>query len=482
MSVSPPNLQVVSPAEPPNLPTPPHAVAAEQGLLGALLHNNDLWAEVEEALSAEHFYDKRHIVIFSAIQKLASERHADVRLLYQELKNADRLAAAGGEEYIYELTQISAAPANIPAYAEQIKQTAMLRAMMRVLQETNARILHPKDATPNEILDEAEAHLGEVSNMFDDRGGGLRNATEELRTFFDDLTEVVNTEDFNRLLGAMTGYSKLDKMTTGLHGGDLVIIAGRPGSGKTAFALNLIRHVSAIKNSGVAVFSLEMSSRHLVMRLISQDHLDMQKLRTGKDHKGKTMNSDDLRIFASAVSDLGERNIYIDDSGVLSVLETKSRARRVARQLVRQGNKLSMIVVDYLQLLSPTLGGGNENRAMEVATISRGLKALAKELNVPVVALSQLNRSVESRTSKEPVLSDLRESGAIEQDADIVMFLHEERSNEGDFSAPPAAGVPVKLIIGKQRNGPVGKISLNFRKQYSRFSEVASPDAGDGEH
>ena len=448
----------------------PHAVAAEQSLLGALLVNNEAWDEIDGKIRAEHFYDRRHQVLFTAAYKLFSEKYADIVLLIQELKNSNTLDAAGGESYIADLAAIGAAPANMPAYAEEIKKTAQMRQILLVLGEVNARVLRPGGSSPREILDEAGAKLNSIDE--DAAGGGMSSVAKKAHDFFDHLTDIVNKQEFFRLLGEPTGFSTLDKMTTGLHGGDLVIIAGRPGSGKSAFALNIIRHMS-VNGEGVLVFSLEMSDQQLVMRLLSQDHIDMQTLRTGKDRKGNPMNSDNIRRFSEAVSALGKRNIFIDDSGVLTVLEAKIRARRTAQQMSRQGKRLSMIVVDYLQLLSASANDSGENRAHEVAVISRGLKALAKELNVPVLALSQLNRSAKERAAKEPLLSDLRESGAIEQDADIVMFLHEKNGDEPDYSAPTEEGTPVKLIIGKQRNGPTGKINLQFQKQFSRFAEVA---------
>lgn len=459
--------------ESPEKPQPPHAVASEQALLGALLINNEAWDEIEGKVRAEHFYDRRHRVLFEAASKLFSEKYADIVLLLQELKNNNTLDAAGGESYITDLAAIGAAPANVPAYAEEIKKTAQMRQILLVLNEVNARVLRPGGSSPREILDEAGTKLNNIEESAD--GTGMSSVAEKAKDFFDHLTDIINKQEFFRLLGAPTGFSTLDKMTTGLHGGDLAIVAGRPGSGKSAFALNIIRHMSA-HGDGVLVFSLEMSDQQLVMRLLSQEHIDMQTLRTGKDRGGKPMNSETLYRFSSAVSKLEKRNIFIDDSGVLTVLEAKSRARRMAKQMSRQGKRLAMVVVDYLQLLSATANDSGDNRAQEVAVISRGLKALAKELNVPVLALSQLNRSAKERAAKEPLLSDLRESGAIEQDADIVMFLHEKNSDEPDYTGPSEEGTPVKLIIGKQRNGPTGKISLQFQKQFSRFAEAVRED------
>ncbi len=462
-----PPLTVV-PAGSSETPALPHATAAEQALLGALLNDGDLWDDVEGKLTAEYFYDKRHQLIFSVIQKLSATHYADWVLLLQEIKSMNKLREAGGEEYIADLAGIAVSGVNVPSYVEQIRKTAQLRWMLALMHSSNVRAMYPGDMSPQEILDETEAHLSDIGSQFDSGRGSMSFVPEIARGLYDTMTDMVDKKDFSRLEGLKTGYSKLDKMTNGLHGGDLVIVAGRPGAGKTAFALNIIRQVS-VSGEGVAVFSLEMSALQLAMRLISQDSVDMQKLRTGKDFNGRAMDSNDLRDCAKSVSALEKRDIYIDESGTLSILEIKSRAQRMAKKLQREGKKLSLIVVDYLQLLSAATKRGNDNRATEVAVISRGLKALARELNVPVVAGSQLNRGIELRNNKEPMLSDLRESGSIEQDADLVMFLHEEKNKQGYTS--PTEPATVQLIIGKHRNGPTGQITLSFNKQHSRFVE-----------
>lgn len=457
-------------------PEAPHAVAAERALLGALLYNNDLWDDLDGKLAVDHFYDKRHQIIFAALQKLLAEGRADSVILAQTLRDGGKLGDGGGEEYVRQIESISAAENNVAGYAAEIQKSALLRRMHSTLHAALARVMHPDGVSPVEILDDIEARLGELAVKEEAGGRRMTSVSEESIKLFDNLAEIVNNKDFDRLLGLQTGYPRLDKMTTGLHGGELIIIAARPGGGKTAFALNIVRHISAEKNAGVVVFSLEMSDKHLVSRLVSQDRVEMQKLRTAKDYNGSPMNSRDLIAFGDAVERLQNREVYIDDSGALSILELKSRARRLARQLARRGGRLSLVVVDYLQLLTAP-DAARDNRAQEVAEISRGLKALAKELNVPVVALSQLNRSAKERAAKKPLLSDLRESGAIEQDADIVMFLHEEEpGDDEEYAAPPPEGTQVKLIIGKQRNGPTGNINLRFHKEFSRFAEVARAD------
>ena len=446
----------------------PHATAAEQALLGALLNDGDLWVAIEDKLTVEHFYDKRHQLIFGIIQKISATHYADWVLLLEKLKSMDKLREAGGEEYIADLAGIAVSGVNVPSYVEQIRKTAQLRRILALMHSSNARAMHPGEMSPQEILDEIEARLSDIGSQFDSGQRGTSFVSDIVQEFLDTITDIVDKKDFARLEGVKTGYSKLDKMTNGLHGGDLVIVAGRPGSGKTAFALNIVRHAS-VSGEGIIVFSLEMSASQLVMRLISQDSVDMQKLRTGKGYKGRAMDGNDLRNVSKSALDLKKRNIYIEDRGTLNILEIKSRAQRIAKQLKREGKKLSLIVVDYLQLLSATPRYGSDNRATEVAEISRGLKSLARDLNVPVVAGSQLNRGIELRPNKEPMLSDLRESGSIEQDADVVMFLHEEKNEQGYTS--PTEPATVKLIVGKHRNGPLGQVTLLFDKQHSRFIE-----------
>ena len=463
----------------------PHAFAAEQALLGALMINGDLWNDIEGDIAEDDFYDVRHQLIFRALEYMRENSHVDPILLTQQLKDTDQLKEAGGEEYIADLAGIGAVEINVPHYIKQIRKQAMLRRMLSTLSISHSQILRPGSLQPGDILDETITRLSKLEGYVDG-DVNMQSVSVKSREFFDILSEIISTKKFDKLLGVQTGFSTLDNMTTGLHGGDLVIIAGRPGAGKTAFALNLVRHISANNEQSVVFFSLEMSADQLVMRLLSQGGIDLQKLRTGKDRQKKVMSGADLRQFSSAVSELSGRHIYVDDAGILNVLEIKGRARYLSKQLKKQKVKLSLIVVDYLQLLSASPSESSDTRALEVGAISRGLKALAKELNVPIVALSQLNRSVETRTNKEPLLSDLRESGSIEQDADIVIFLHEDKSDRADesgFDSPPE-GVPIRLIIGKQRNGPVGKIELNFHKHFSKFAELSkktySDEQGDG--
>ncbi len=448
-------------------PQAPHAVDAEQALLGALMLNNDLFDDLGTSLHHEHFYDKRHQLLFHTLQTLRLSKHADPVMVVQHLSANGKLREAGGEEYIANLADIGAASVNVPVYAELICHQALLRRMIQTLAECASEAHRPGDKPPAQLLDEIESKLAAVGQQFAESRENMRLVKEDAGAYCQNMINIINTGNFDALRGAPSGFPKLDKLTAGLHGGDLVIVAGRPGSGKTAFVLNLVRHVSATEG-GVAMFSLEMSSKLLAMRLISQEGLDMRKLRTGKDSEGRAMSSDDLRALSSAVSVLEDRHIYIDDSGMLNILEARARARRVRRLLARDDKKLALVVVDYLQLMGAGGTSAMDNRAIEVSAVSRGLKALAKELDVPVVAAAQLNRSVDMRPQNEPMLSDLRESGAIEQDADLVLFLH-KKSNE----LTGEENTPVKLIIGKQRNGPVGWVDLVFQKNFTRFVQDA---------
>ena len=446
-------------------PESPHAVDAERSLIGALMLDNEHFTAAEDAgLTAEHFYDGRHRALYDTMVKMQSDgRHADPVTLAHMLRDFGQLQAGGGPEYIAALADIGAAPINIPAYAKLVRDTAMLREMIRVLGESHTRAFRAAGDSPSKILDEVEALLFSVGDKFARHAAEIRSVGPVAQKQLDLLADIVQTKDFDKLRGYSTGFPDLDEKTAGLHGGELIILAGRPGSGKTAFALNIARHVSA-EGAAVCFFSLEMSAEQLVMRLLSQGGVDAQKMRTGRN-----LNHADLTGMAESAADLRARDFFVDDSGALNILEAKARARRLKKKLGRDKKKLGLVVVDYLQLLdnSPDERAG-ENRATQVAVISRGLKALARDMNVPIVALSQLNRAVDNRPNRRPMLSDLRESGAIEQDADLVLFLHQEEGKAG-ASEPEE----IELIIGKQRNGPVGTLPLLFNKRFSKFVSPA---------
>lgn len=447
-------------------PEPPHAVDAERALVGALMLNNELFAAAEDAgLSADHFYDGRHKALYGAMVKMQAEgKHADPVTVAHLLRESGKLQDGGGPEYIAALADIGAAPVNAPAYAKLVRDTAMLRAMMDALSQSHIRAVRPGGDPPGKILDEAETRLLSVGDQFARHVAQARPVGPVAQAHLDLLASIIQTQNFDQLRGHSTGFPALDEKTAGLHGGELIILAGRPGAGKTAFALNIARHVSAEVGTGVCFFSLEMSAEQLVTRLLSQGGVDAQKMRTGR-----RLNHEDLSRMAEVAAELKERDLFVDDSGALNILEAKARARRLGRTLRLNGKKLGLVVVDYLQLLEndPDERSG-ENRATQVAVISRGLKALARDMNVPILALSQLNRAVDNRPNRRPMLSDLRESGAIEQDADLVLFLHQDEGKAG--ASDPEE---IDLIIGKQRNGPVGTLPLLFDKRHSKFGSPA---------
>ena len=447
-------------------PEMPHAVDAERSLVGALMLNNELFSAAEDAgLNAEHFYDGRHRTLYAAMMKMQADgSHADPVTVAHLLRESGELQKGGGAEYIAALADIGAAPVNAPAYAKLVRDTAMLRSMIEALAQSHIRAFRAGGDPPGKILDEAESRLLAVGDKFARHVAEVRPVGPVAQAHIDLLAEIVQTKNFDSLRGHSTGFADLDEKTAGLHGGELIILAGRPGAGKTAFALNIARHVSAA-NVGVCFFSLEMSAEQLVMRLLSQGEVDAQKMRSGRG-----LNHTDLTRMAEVAAELRERDLFVDDSGALNRLEAKARVRRLGRKLRLEKKKLGLVVVDYLQLLENDPDERSaENRATQVAVISRGLKALARDMNVPILALSQLNRAVDNRPNRRPMLSDLRESGAIEQDADLVLFLHQEEGKAG--AAEPEE---IELIIGKQRNGPVGTLPLLFNKRYSRFMSPAS--------
>ncbi len=441
--------------------TPPHSVEAEQSVLGGLLLDNTAWERIADFLSESDFYRADHRQIYHHITRLIEvNRPADAITVSESLESTRELEGVGGLAYIGALAQNTPSAANIRRYAEIVRE----RAIMRKLAETATNIAetayNPMGREPAQLLDEAESRIFAIS----EQGARTRQGFVEMQPV---LTEVVERIDllYNRdnpsdVTGVPTGFADLDRMTSGFQPGDLIIIAGRPSMGKTALALNMAEHVALDAGLPVGIFSMEMSAAQLAMRLLgSIGKLDQHKLRTGR------LAEDDWRRLTDAVGRLSEAPIHIDETAALNALELRARARRLHRQY----GQLGLIVVDYLQLMSASSQG--ENRATEISEISRSLKALAKELNVPVVALSQLNRSLEQRPNKRPVMSDLRESGAIEQDADVILFIYRDEVYNPDSPDKGRA----EVIIGKQRNGPIGTVMLTFQGEYTRFANFADP-------
>ena len=433
---------------------PPQNIDAEKSLLGAVLIDEEVLADVAESVRPKDFYDKRHAAIFSGMVRLY-EKHKPVDLLTltDELKRKDDLDMVGGSAYLTELTNYVPTAAHAQAYADMVSQKAVRRRLIKASADIS-ELGYAEDTTTEEILEKAEAELFSVSDQ------SLKNeitSIEEILTdSFDRMEELHRNK--GALRGIRTGYRDLDNMTAGLQRSDLIILAARPAMGKTTLVTNLAYNVATIAKQPVVFFSLEMSKEQLVDRMLADaSGVDSWNIRTGN------LSDEDFAKLSEAMGEMAEAPIYIDDTPGLSVLELRTKARRIAHD-----QPLGLIVIDYLQLMQSN-GNHNGNRVQEVSEISRGLKLVARELNVPVIALSQLSRSVESRTPPIPMLSDLRESGSIEQDADMVSFIYRPAYYEPDN--PEVANI-TKLIIAKHRHGPVGEIGLYFHPERLRFMSL----------
>lgn len=446
---------------------PPQALEAEQSLLGGLLLDNRKWDEIAGAVTAEDFYNHNHRLIFEAISGLQEDSTpADIVTVPEYLEKREQLEKAGGAAYISGLANNTPGVANILAYAEIVRDRAILRALILASNDIAEAAYNPLERAPREVLNAAEKLVFEIS----ERDGRRRKefaALAELVTRSVKRIELL-AKSGEAITGVPSGFTDLDDMTSGLQPGDLIIVAGRPSMGKTAFALNIAEYAAVKKQLTVAVFSMEMSGEQLGMRLLSS----MGPIDSNRVRKGQLDDADWPRL-SSAMGILSQAPVFVDDSVGLNPLELRSRARK----LKREHGDLGLIIVDYLQLMDASSTERHENRATQISSITRSLKMLAKELEVPVVALSQLNRSVEQRPDKRPVMADLRESGAIEQDADVILFIYrDEIYNEESEQAGTA-----QIIIGKQRNGPVGSVTLTFRKEFTRFADHASEQFGPAE-
>ena len=443
---------------------PPHSVEAEQAVIGGLLLDNKAWDFIADTVYEDDFYRLDHKLIFRAIGQLAEKSHPfDVVTLSDWLERNQQLDDAGGLAYLGTLAKNTPSAANIKSYATIVREKAILRHLVTIGAQISEMGFNAGKESSSDILDTAEKLVFEIAEK------GARS-TQGFVGIKDLLTRAVDRIDTlfqldNPITGVPTGWHRFDEKTSGLQPSDLIIVAGRPSMGKTSFAMNVAEYAALHGDKAVAVFSMEMPGEQLAMRLISSiGRIDQHKLRTGK------LSDNDWPRLTDAVGTLAESPIFIDDTPALTPNELRAKARRLARQ----HGQLGLIVVDYLQLMrSP---GSGDNRAAEISEISRGLKALAKELNVPVVALSQLNRSLEQRPNKRPVMSDLRESGAIEQDADVIVFIYRDEVYNEDS---PDKGI-AEIIIGKQRNGPIGMVKQTFVAQYTRFENYISDDAYDG--
>ncbi len=439
------------------LRVPPHSVEAEQAVLGGLLLDNSTWDAIADRLTAEDFYRRDHQQIFSAIAELAGRSEpADAVTLAEYLAAKGEAEDTGGLAYLAGLARETPTAANIRAYADIVRERSLLRHLIRVSGEIAASAYASEGRPAKDLVDEAERLVFQIAEAGRRTGSGFVALKDILGETIDRLDML--HENQGQLTGISTGYTDLDRMTAGLQPGDLVIVAGRPSMGKTTFALNIGENAAISAGVPVAVFSMEMSREQLSMRMISSlGRVDQSHLRTGM------FGDEDWARINGAIAQMKTAPIYIDDSGALTPTEVRARARRLSRE-----RGLGLIIVDYLQLMQ--VPGTKENRATEISEISRSLKALAKELRVPVIALSQLNRGVEQRTDKKPVMSDLRESGAIEQDADVIMLIYREEVYDQDT---PRKGI-ADIIVAKQRNGPTGEVHLTFLGKYTRFENMAS--------
>jgi replicative DNA helicase len=442
---------------------PPQSIEAEQSILGGLLLDNGAWDRIADIVGEADFYRSDHRTIFRHVAELIeNNKPADVLTVAESLERSAKLADVGGQAYIGSLAVNTPSAANIRRYAEIVRERSIMRSLAAIGTEIADSAYSPLGRDASVLIDEAEAKIFQIAEARSKARQGFVKIDPLLTETVERIDMLYSRENKNDIIGLSTGLVDLDRMTAGLQAGELIIVAGRPSMGKTTLVMNMAEHVALEEKKAVAVFSMEMSGPQLAMRMIgSVGRVDQHPLRTG------TFKEDDWPRLVDAVGKLNEAQVFIDDTAGLNVLEVRSRARRLHRQC----GGLSMVVIDYLQLMSGTGSGREENRATEIAEISRSLKSLAKELKVPVVALSQLNRSVDARQDKRPMMSDLRESGAIEQDADVILFIYRD---EVYNPTPENAGV-AELIVAKQRNGPVGKVPLTFLGKFTRFGNAASP-------
>ena len=443
------------------LRVPPQSIEAEQAVLGGLLLDNSTWDAIADRLRAEDFYRRDHQQIFSAIAELSARSEpSDAVTLAEHLAAKGEAEETGGLAYLASLARDTPTAANIRAYADIVRERSLLRQLIRVSGEIAASAYGSEGRPATELVDEAERRVFEIAEQGRRTGSGFVPLHDILGATIDRLDMLHANR--GQLTGVSTGYDDLDRMTAGLQPGDLIIIAGRPSMGKTTLALNIAENAAIAANTPVAVFSMEMSREQLSMRMVSSlGRVDQSHLRTGN------FGDEDWARINGAIAQMKTAPIFIDDSAGLTPTEVRARARRLQRE---NKGKLGLIVVDYLQLMQ--VAGTKENRATEISEISRSLKALAKELHAPVIALSQLNRSVEQRVDKKPVMSDLRESGAIEQDADLIIMIYREEVYEPDT---PRKGI-ADIIVTKQRNGPTGEVHLTFLGKYTRFENLATGD------
>jgi replicative DNA helicase len=446
------------------LRVPPHSVEAEQSVLGGLLLDNMAWDRAGDLLTESDFYRYEHRLIYTAIGGLiAGTKPADVITVFEQLQGLGKAQDCGGLAYLNALAQSVPSAANMRRYAEIVRERSILRKLIAASDEIATNAFNPQGRSVSTVLDEAENKIFQIGEEGSRQKQGFQSIDKLVVDLIDRVQEL-HDNGAEEVTGVRTGFYDLDRLTAGLQKGDLIVLAARPSMGKTAFALNIAEHVAVQEGLPVLVFSMEMGASQLALRLVgSLGRINQQNLRTGR------LDSGEWERLTDSVERLSQVQLHIDETAGLTAAELRARARRMARQF----GTLGLIVIDYLQLMSGS-GANEENRATVLGEISRGLKALAKELQCPVIALSQLNRSVESRQDKRPMMSDLRESGAIEQDADIIMFIYRDDYYDKESKKQGVA----EIIIAKQRNGPVGTVDLTFLKPLTRFDNLAPGMSG----
>ncbi len=442
---------------------PPHSIEAESSVLGGLLLDNGAWDRVGDLLVNLDFYRHEHQLIYAAIGALINaSKPADVVTVFEQLQSQGKADAVGGLPYLNALAQYVPSAANVRRYAEIVRERSILRKLVATSDEIATRAFNPQGQPVSVILDEAEQkilHIGEQGSRMKQGFQSMENLVVALLDRVEEMSR-----NPNDITGVPTGFIDLDRQTSGLQAGDLIVLAARPSMGKTALAINIAEHVALNEQLPVAVFSMEMGAAQLAVRMVgSIGRIDQGRLRTGR------LTEEEWPRLTEAIERLRNVALHIDETPGLTVSELRANARRLARQC----GKLGLIVVDYLQLMSVSSGMSDENRATAIGEISRGLKMLAKELQCPVIALSQLSRGVESRTDKRPMMSDLRESGAIEQDADVVMFIYRDEYYTKEACKEPGVA---EVIISKQRNGPTGTTKLTFVAKHTKFENLAIGD------
>jgi replicative DNA helicase len=448
------------------LRVPPHSIEAEQSLLGALLLDNQAFDRIADLVSGEDFYRDDHRRIWRHIARLIeASRPADVVTVAESIEGSEDKDKAGGPAYLAALAQNTPSALNIRRYAELVRERAVQRRLAHVATEIAESALAPSGKEVRQLLDEAESKIFQIAESGARKDQGLLAISPVLAKVFERIDYLHSQDNPSAITGVPTGFVELDERTAGLQPGDLIIVAGRPSMGKTAFAINIAEHVALHPTTRlpVAIFSMEMGAGQLAMRLLSSmGKIDAHKLRTGR------LTDEEWGRLTDEIGKLNEAKIHIDETPGLNALELRARARRMKREY----GKLGLVVVDYLQLMSASSQG--ENRATELSEISRSLKGLAKELEVPVIALSQLSRAVEQRNDRRPMMSDLRESGAIEQDADVILFIYRDEVYSPEKEEAKGRA---EIIIGKQRNGPIGRVDLTFLGRFTRFANFQDPNA-----